>query len=332
MTHLVLGIDGGGTSTRVVIADETGQVRGVGRAGSSNHDDVGYDGVLLSLGRAVKLARLQAGIDQEFPFDAVYLGMAGVVSDHDRHVIRSVAADLGLAPPETTRVHHDIRTALAGGLSGRPGIALIAGTGSSCFGINAQGDEWRSGGWGHLIDDEGSGYWLGIMAMKAAIMAHDARGPATELAGAVMRALDISDMNDIMHRIYVPPMSRTEIAALAPLVISAASRQDEVAIALIKKGMDALADCALAVARRLRLDQDESELALIGGIFSAGDIVLNPLKQAVCWHLPACKITLAEHPPVIGAALLAYETLGITATEPIKRHLSESFGQAAWNE
>jgi hypothetical protein len=96
--------------------------------------------------------------------------------------------------------------------------------------------------------------------------------------------------------------------------------------------MNALADCVLAVARRLDLDEDESELALIGGLFSAGDIVLEPLKLAVCRYLPACKITAAEHPPVIGAVLLAYDTLGIDATEPIKQSLAESFGQALWNK
>src|SRR6185436_17233044 len=139
---------------------------------------------------------------------------------------QKIAEDMHLAPAEQIGIDHDCRIALAGGLSGRPGIVLIAGTGSSCFGMNAAGEAWRSGGWGHLLADEGSGYWLGVKGLEAAVRAYDGRGAPTALLDQLQRHLGLPDMNDIMHRLYVTGMSRAELAALAPIVIAAAADGD----------------------------------------------------------------------------------------------------------
>jgi N-acetylglucosamine kinase-like BadF-type ATPase len=111
------------------------------------------------------------------PCDGVFFGMAGVVSTADQAIVHDIARSLGLGG--AVQVDHDIRIALAGGLSGRPGIALIAGTGSSCFGINAAGERWQAGGWGHLISDEGSSYWFGWNAIRLAAGACDGRWETT---------------------------------------------------------------------------------------------------------------------------------------------------------
>jgi N-acetylglucosamine kinase-like BadF-type ATPase len=107
--------------------------------------------------------------------------MAGVVSPTDRAIMANIAQSLTLAPADRVGVDHDCRIALAGGLSGRPGMVQIAGTGSSTFGVNASGESWRAGGWGQLISDEGSGYWLGVQAMQTAVRAFDGRLPPTLL-------------------------------------------------------------------------------------------------------------------------------------------------------
>ena len=145
MTQYVLGTDGGGTKTQAVIVDESGKLCGTGLGGPSNYDDVGIDTTRASIGQAVDAARQMAGIPQ-IPFAAVFLGMAGVVSPTDRGIIRDIAQNLDLAAPETIGVDHDCRIALAGGLSGRPGLVQIVGTGSSTFGMNVAGEGWRSGG------------------------------------------------------------------------------------------------------------------------------------------------------------------------------------------
>lgn len=316
MTHYVLGVDGGGTKTHVAIVDSSGQICGTGQAGPSNYDDVGVDVAQANIGQAVAAARQVAGL-KNVPFSAVFLGMAGVVSPQDRAAIYGIAQNLNLAAPNAIGIDHDCRIALAGGLSGRPGIVQIAGTGSSCYGRNSAGEDWRAGGWGHLISDEGSGYWFGLQAMRMAVGAFDGRVEATPLTEQVRRRLDLDHMNDIMHHLYVVGMSRAEIAALAPLVIEAARAGDLVSLRLIQEGTQDLADCILAVARRLGLAHGPSELALVGGLFQAGDIFVQPLKEAVWERLPGCKISLAELPPVLGACLLALETAALNLDQAV---------------
>lgn len=309
MRRYVLGIDGGGTRTRAVILDDQGQICGVGRGGVSNYDDIGVQAARENIGKAVEAARQEAGLPTP-PYDAVFLGIGGVATEADREVVRGMAVDLNLAPEKYIGVGHDIRIALAGGLSGRPGIVQIAGTGSSTYGMNSTGESWRSGGWGPLISDEGSGYWLGIQAMRAATRASDGRSRPTSLQASVMTRLGLPTMDDIMTRLYAQEMSRAEIAALGPLVIDAAREGDEVSLEIIKQGAQGMAECIATVAEHLGFG-DAPELAMTGGVFQAGAIVVDPFQEAVHALIPHCKITKGELSPVLGACLLALELLNV---------------------
>lgn len=326
MTRYVLGIDGGGTKTQAVIVDDSGQLCGAGLGGPSNYDDVGIDTTQASIGQAVDAARQMADIPQ-IPFSAAFLGMAGVVSPTDRSIIRDIAQDLNLASPEAIGVDHDCRIALAGGLSGRPGMVQIVGTGSSTFGMNVAGEGWRSGGWGQLISDEGSSYWLGVQAMRIAVSAFDGRIVNTSLLKKVQAHLELAHMNDIMHRIYIAGFSRADVAGLAPLVIEAAQEGDNVALELIDQGTQDLAECVLAVAKRLNFTAGPCELAMVGGLFRAGDIFVQPFKNAVLNRLPHCDIIPAELPPVLGAGVLSLQMLNISIDEGVAQSLSQAAEQ-----
>ena len=310
MKRYVLGIDGGGTKTRALIADEEGNACGSGFGGPSNYDDVGTEKAKAGIAEAVQVARRQAS-SAEAPFASVFLGMAGVVSEKDRAAIHAIARELGLAADENIDIDHDCRIALAGGLSGRPGIVLIAGTGSSCYGQNAAGESWIAGGWGHLISDEGSSYWLGIQAMRCATASADGRMHSL-LKELVQDHFQLTEMRDLMRRLYVIGMSRAEIASLAPLVIEAAHQGDGAALDLLRQGACDLAEIVGAVADKLHFTDQACELALVGGLLSAGDVVLSPLHVAIQNRLPGCRILFAELPPASGAALLALKNLGIS--------------------
>jgi len=248
MKKYILGIDGGGTKTRAAILDEGGHLLGTGIGGPSNYDDIGAKVAQKNIGATVEAAWKSAGIRPQ-PFGAAFLGVAGVVSPTDRQIIHQIAMNLKLASPNKVGVDHDCRVALAGGLTGRPGIVLIAGTGSSCFGMNEKGDGWRSGGWGELISDEGSSYWLGVQAMIMTVRAYDGRGKATVLFDRVMQQLKLEHINEVMHHLYSKGMTRPEIAKLATIVIEAARAGDQVAQQLIQQAVDDLVDCVLAVAK-----------------------------------------------------------------------------------
>jgi N-acetylglucosamine kinase-like BadF-type ATPase len=323
MTRYVLGIDAGGSKTLAAIIDEYGTLYGMGRSGSGNFDDVGVATAHDHLRDAVAEARGAAGLPNA-PFAAAFLGVAGVVSPADRDIVHEIASALSLAPAAQTDVDHDCRIALAAGLTGRSGIVLIAGTGSSCFGMNAVGAAWLAGGWGHLIADEGSGYWLGVEALKAAVRSYDGRSPHTMLQHQLQQRLGLASMNDVMHRLYVAGLSRSELAALAPLVIAAANCGDAVAQALIARGTEELADAVLAVAHHLGMADAPHELARAGGLFRAGDAVVAPLRRAVAARLRTCHVVFSELPPVLGACLLALQLLKIPIAKDITHALQQS--------
>lgn len=321
MTRYILGIDGGGTRTRAAIVNENGRFCGLGVAGPSNYDDVGAERAQANIAAAVAQAREKAGLAPR-PFAAAFLGMAGVVSDADRRIIRQIARSLDLAPANCVGVHHDIHIALAGGLMGEPGIALIAGTGSSCYGRNADGQEWRAGGWGHLLADEGSGYWLGLNAMRCAVNAHDGRGPATALLETIVNTLALPHINDIMHRLYGRGMSRAEIAALAPQVIETAQNGDQVANNLLEQAARDLVHCVVTVARHLDM-AEACNLILIGGLMGVENGVVRPLTALLREQLPACQIRQPILPPVLGACLLGLTSLKQTISPSTAAALRE---------
>ena len=311
MNRYVLGIDGGGTKTQAIILDERGNLCGVGIGGSANYDAVGLEVAQVSIQHAVEAAARQAHLHPQH-FDSAFLGIAGVVSGRDKAIVHNMSESLSLS--KQVGIDHDCRIALAGGLSGRPGIVLIVGTGSSCFGVNARGEQWRAGGWGHLISDEGSSYWFGVQAMRVAVGSFDGRLGKTPLLERVMQALDIAHMDDILHRIYVDDMGKTEIASLAPLLIEAAEEGDEIAVGLIEQGAKDLAACVQGVAKKLAFDiQEGFELVCVGGLFKAGEPFLQPLRTAIHELLPQCHLKKPELSPVLGAAILALAQIGLVA-------------------
>ncbi len=300
MTEFVLGIDGGGTKTLAAICDSTGQVLGTGQAGASNIDDVGLKAATQNIAQAVSKARAEAKLEAA-KFSAAFLGLAGIVSHEDRQLVHGIAKTLDLAP--LVGVDHDCRIALAGGLSGRAGIVLIVGTGSSCYGVNQKGLAWRSGGWGSLISDEGSGYDIGKQSLIAAVRDIDGRGAKTGLTDLMLSSLGISNPDQILHRLYVTGLTRAEIAALAPPVLELAQNGDAVALAILRKGWVQLSECVVAVTQKLKLEPPE--IVLVGGIATGNSWVKQELQNVILKALPQAKFSNPELSPVLGACLLA---------------------------
>ncbi|MFN8441703.1 MAG: BadF/BadG/BcrA/BcrD ATPase family protein [Caldilineaceae bacterium] len=308
MRRIFLGVDGGGTHTRTVICDETGLILGIGHAGPSGIDSVGAEGATRSIGEAVSAARSKAKLP-DAPFTSVFFGMAGVVSEADRNIVRTIAQHLQFG--ENIGVDHDIRASLTGGLSGRPGIALIAGTGSSCFGLNEAGERWQAGGWGHLISDEGSSYWFGCNAIRLAMGAYDGRWSST-LVETVRQRLGIQQMIDVHNRLYTQGVSKAELAAFAPLVFDAAAAGDVTAQQVVEQGTHDLALMVRAVAHHLGWANVGCEVTLTGGIWRAGETILGPFRHTLHEILPWSRIVMPELPPVLGSCILALKQAGIT--------------------
>lgn len=239
------------------------------------------------------------------PVRGAFLGMAGVVTAIDRGVIQQIAADLQLA--ENISVDHDIRIALAGGTECREGVALIAGTGSSCYGRRDDGRSHRAGGWGHLVDDAGSGYRLVLDGITAAIHAEDGRGPDTRLRDILLQRLGATEPDEILRLLGNDLPERSELAALAPAIISAAEQGDSVALRVVEHGADELARMVEAVVHSLA-DPDgtnwPAELVIVGGMIRL-PFYRQQIERAIKQRTPTVTPHEPLHSAVIGAALLA---------------------------
>jgi N-acetylglucosamine kinase-like BadF-type ATPase len=320
--QIVIGVDGGGTSTRVALATHQGEVLGIGKAGAGNYHDVGVDAVRSNIDQALTQAWDKAGIPKQ-QADAVFLGLGSVASEEDRDTIRQVAEDLSLARSRNVGVDHDLRVALAGGLVGKPGIILIAGTGASCFGRADDGRTWRAGGWGPLLDDVGRSGWLGLQSMIAAVREFDGRGLPTVLSSRVLDALEIKNIDQILHRVDSEGLSRREMGALAKLVTQAAAEGDLVAQEIIAAGTDELAILIATVANKLDLADSVGTVpvAVTGGLTKAEGVFLDPLRIAVQRRAPTCEVIEPRLPPVMGSVLIALQSLGIAPSSEVVDNL-----------
>ncbi len=322
---LAAGIDGGATRTRAVLVRGDGTIAGFGSAGPSNFDNVGEETAGANIRDAVAAARRAAG-ELLPPVSSMFLGMAGVVSHGDRETVRRMVRAHALAPPDAVDVDHDIRIALAGGLEGREGIVLIAGTGSSTYGRRSDGRSHRTG-WGFLLDDRGSGYWLGMQAMVAAVMEADGRGEVTELGRVVRTRFNFSDIDDILGVLYHARIPVAEIASLAPDVIRSAQNGDRVAGEILSGGAREIGRMVEVVARRLEFTGADVPLTTAGGLVDGGGHYRDIIESEIRRILPGIRIVPPSLPPVIGAALLALEREGIPRTDALTAKLREHAGK-----
>ena len=215
---LYLGVDGGQSATKVAIGDENGRVLGRGTAGPCNH--VGARRGQAKLEAAVSMSVIDAiedgGLPRDpFQFRAACCGMSGGPADKERILRKLLGA-------EQIEVTTDAHIALWGGTAGRPGVVVIAGTGSIALGENARGETARAGGWGYVFGDEGGGFDLVRRALRAALKAEEGWGPETSLRRKLLEACNAPDANALMHWFYTDEWPRPRIAALAPLVNEAA--------------------------------------------------------------------------------------------------------------
>ncbi|MEW6231145.1 MAG: BadF/BadG/BcrA/BcrD ATPase family protein [Chloroflexota bacterium] len=306
MSELILGIDGGGTKTVCVLADDRGKALGRGRSGSSNYNSVGIERARRSILEAVAGAFAAAGL-AEREVGAICLGLAGVDRPTDVHLIQEAMGSANLA--RKVVIVNDAEVALAGATESGLGVVVIAGTGSIAFGINRRGEKRRAGGWGPILGDEGSGYAIGLGALVSILKSHDGRGPRTSLTPLIMERWKLSRIDDIVGRVYVTPPPRLEIAALAPVVAKAARAGDEVARDIWRRaGLD-LAHAAVAVIRGLGMTQEVFEVATAGSVFKAGELILSPFRSAIRDVAKGASVVKPRSEPVMGAVRLALAAL-----------------------
>ncbi|MDR1283594.1 MAG: ATPase [Opitutaceae bacterium] len=305
----LLGIDGGGTRTRAILVTETGVVLGTGEAGPANCHNVGVQTAARHLNEAADMAWSAADKPRRQQPARVFIGCAGVKSRPDILQL-TAAAELAGFPAETVTVENDLHNALAGGLGGRPGIALIAGTGSNCLGRDASGNTFMCGGWGWLLDDEGSGFGLAIAALRAVARAADRRARPTSLLPAALAFFGVSEPDELLARFYAKKWTPGEVAAFAPVVMRHATEGDATARKLLAEGARALAALVSGAASALRFPQGP-RVVLLGGCARGGAPYQPMIEAKIRATCPRARIVEPVGPPLHGAALNVLRAAGI---------------------
>jgi N-acetylglucosamine kinase len=210
---------------------------------------------------------------------------------------------------EHLAVTTDAAIALSGATATGQGIAAIAGTGSIAFGRNAAGRTARTGGWGYLFGDEGSGFEIARQALRAALRMEEGWGPPTSLRQALLDSTGSRNANEVMHRFYTSEWPRSRVAALAPLADAAAAEGDAVAMVILNRAGADLAMLVAAVRSQLWKPGDAVDVAYIGGVFQSRT-VLERFRGLVELE-PGNRCGPPRHGPAQGALLEAYRAVGL---------------------
>ncbi len=300
--QLYLGVDGGGTKTHIVLMNEAGDIVGEGVAGPSNPLRVGVETAVNNILKALNEACDKGGLSRG-DIAAATLGLAGVRrADLKQRVRDSFTERLRIRNIEVVT---DAEIALYATTQGKPGLVVIAGTGSVCLGKNEKGKLAISGGWGPLAGDEGGGVGIAKEALQAVAKASDGRGIATSLSKYASEYFRASGPENLIVAIYSPQVDNTRIAGFAKFVVEAALEGDAAATNIITQAGFELGLAACAVIETLGLKRKRVPIGCVGSVFLAGKMLTKPMEHTVQTIAPKAFLTQPEMPPAKAAAMMA---------------------------
>jgi N-acetylglucosamine kinase-like BadF-type ATPase len=308
----LLALEGGGSHSQAVLMDLSGQVLGRGEASDVNTNFTGMERARQAVQSAVQAA----------------LGEAGVSGAEVRHFISSLvgprfgADTFGQTCPNAEFRFFNERDVIfaRAGLYCPHGVAVVSATGATAWAIRA--DDGRSaafGGWGSLLGDEGSAYAAGLLGIRQAVRAFEGRAAApTRLVDALCEHFGFSHETfhpGLVRLAYSKPLSRADVAGVAPLVTRLALEGDVLCARVMEKVSNDLAALALHAARALFTPQERFDMAGAGGMFSAGEIVSGPLLHDLAAEFPLARFILGTEEPAVALGKLALEQMSGTADE-----------------
>lgn len=325
--NVLVAVDGGQTATKALVATREGKVLGAGRGGPSDHFHIegGFEKNRLAIHGAIVAALEAAGTDAH-QVVAAGLGLTGAPTGGAQNpLIEGIAREI--IDPLKITITPDYVTNLTGASGGKPGVVLIAGGGAIGYGVTADGRTALAGGYGFLLGDEGSAFKIGLGAISAAARAHDRRADPTALQAIVEAHFEIGNIRSIPRVVYAAGFSRDRIALLAPKVTRAAESGDAAAIQILDEAGRELALTGLGVIRQLYEPGDPVDVYLTGGVFTAGEPLLRPFRDALRAGWPTAEPRSPRFPPMVGGLILAAQSLGIVVDEPWLREVEASLAE-----
>ncbi|HEY5264381.1 MAG TPA: BadF/BadG/BcrA/BcrD ATPase family protein, partial [Steroidobacteraceae bacterium] len=275
-----LGVDGGGTKTDFLLIDELGSVLAARREGSAYYLETGLDALQAMLMQGIRATLAQASM---LPADITYACIGLPAYGEDSALIpRLDEIASGVLPLEKCRCVNDMVCGWAAALAGCDGINIVAGTGSIAYG-EFESRTARAGGWGELFSDEGSAYWVAREGLNLFSKMSDGRLDRGPLYGLMREHFRLAADLDVCAAVYgPPPMPRSEIAALAPIVIQAARAGDIHARRIVDSAAQELAAIVHAVRAQLAVPpQAPLPVSYSGGMFQPCSLLTPLLEDAL---------------------------------------------------
>ena len=303
--ELLCGIDGGGTTTKVLVCNLEGQKVHSFQTGTINHYGAGIPKVKENFAAiAAELIALCGCLP-----GTIFTGNSALDGLVEDVLVQQLTE--GVFQSSKVVFHSDVYIALLSFTMGDPGAVLISGTGSMACGIDAEGVYHTAGGWGQVLGDEGSGYHMALKGIKAALHAYDGLSEPTLLSARVMKFFDLGKMSDIIDKIYNPPVEKSVIAAFAPEVDIAADKGDAIALDIVESEAEWLYKLALAITRKSK----SPYLGYYGSVLKHNDRIRSKLsallaKQSISLQVP-------EFTPEIGALIGAFRESGNKVTDSV---------------
>ncbi len=303
-----LGVDGGGTRTRVALVDQAGTecARADGPPTLIDPaDPAATVGVIADLCRE---AASKGGAD--LPVAGLWAGIAGAGTEPTRSVVETALREAGLS--SLTSVGADAEATFYDAFPSGPGILLIAGTGSIALGRGADGSRLRVGGWGLHLGDEGSGYRIGMSALHAFARGEDGRGVSTELRDSVLEVLGLAGPGDLIK--WIASAQKADVASLVPLIFEVAEAGDQAALTVIEEAVDELVGHVRTLVRRLEPWPATPEVALAGGLLKENRPLRVRMIRAI--EVLPCRHQARVLDGVRGACSLAMGLADLTDGSP----------------
>jgi glucosamine kinase len=299
----VIGVDAGGSRTRVTVADSDGET-----IATSEREGAAVRPGEIERSASVIASAVRDALTTVHPSfgapRALCAGVAGVGREGERRALAEALINESLA--DEVLVVTDAEIALADAFGDDPGIVLIAGTGSIAYGRGPAGAVERVGGWGPTIGDEGGGLWIARRALSVVTAATDGREPETSLVGAILTAAEIDDVESLIP--WAAGASVAQIASLAPVVIASAEAGDLRANALLGLAAEELVLHVRTLARSLFEDERAAvQVALGGGLLEPGSALRRRVEHRLKSAVPGAKMHAAPIVAVRGAVRRALQ-------------------------
>lgn len=307
---LVLAVDGGGVKTDLALLDGTGRVLSLVRGGRSQAHYLGVEGCVRVLASLFEEAVAEAGVGRlARPLaSTAHVLVAGADLPEELSALKARIAQEEWS--ERLVVDNDTLALLRAGSDRGWGIAVVCGAGINCLGLSPEGRDARFLSLGAISGDWGGGADVGQAALAAAARSADGRGPRTILETAVPAHFRWSDPLDVTRALHRGQMPRARLGELAPIVFALSDR-DTVAASIVRRLADEVTAFALAALRRLELTEADADVVLGGGLLrAASPSVIDTIAQAVKGVVPDARVLVARSEPIVGAALLGFDSLG----------------------